>query len=336
MRMAKFLFVVAIVLPLTVFGQAGQKPVIGIAMPTQSEERWVLDLNTMLAEAQKLGVDARAQIARNDQLQQNNQIEQLVSQGCQAIIIAPHDGSAAASAVEKARADGVKIIAYDRLIENCEYEAFAGFNSIQIGELQGEWLAQHAPKGNYILLKGAPTDFNSAIYFQGAMNKLQPLIDNGDINVVMVQDVIDWQPVNAQRIVENALTKVNNDVQAVLAPNDGTASGAIAALEPHGLAGKVAVSGQDAEVAAIQRIIEGSQGMTVLVDTRELGRTAMMMAKDMVEGKSIDGYVKGNFEFNGKANIPAVLLETKSVDKANYEKLLFDSGYMKREDVFSR
>lgn len=258
MRVAKMFSAVAMALLLTVTVQVGQKPVIGIAMPTQQEERWVLDLQTMMAEAQKLGVDARAQIARNDQLQQNNQIDQLVAQGCQVIIIAPHDGSAAASAVEKAHADGVKIIAYDRLIENCEYEAFAGFNSTQIGELQGEWLARYAPKGNYILLKGAPTDFNSAIYFQGAMDKLQPLIDKGDINVVVTQDVIDWQPVNAQRIVENALTKVNNDIQAVLAPNDGTASGAIAALEPHGLAGKVAVSGQDAEVAAIQRIVEGS------------------------------------------------------------------------------
>lgn len=138
MKVAKVLSAVAMALLLTVTVQAGQRPVIGIAMPTQQEERWVLDLQTMMAEAQKLGVDARAQIARNDQLQQNNQIDQLVAQGCQVIIIAPHDGSAAAAAVERAHADGVKVIAYDRLIENCEYEAFAGFNSIQIGELQGE------------------------------------------------------------------------------------------------------------------------------------------------------------------------------------------------------
>lgn len=313
---------------------AGERVVIGIAMPTQSEERWVLDLQTMMEEAKKLGIDARAQIARNDQHQQNNQIDQLVSQGCKAIIIAPHDGSAAATVVEKIRGEGVKVIAYDRLIENCDYEAFAGFNSIQIGQLQGEWLVKHAPKGNYILLRGAPTDSNSAHYFRGAMSVIQPLIDKGDIKVIVAQDVIDWQPVNAQRIVENALTLVNNDIQAILAPNDGTASGALAAIAPHGLAGKVMISGQDAEVSAVQRIVRGEQGMTVLVDTRELGKAAVLMAKALAEGKPIDDLTMGNVEDNGSFKIPAVLLETKSVDITNYEELLFDSGYMKREDVF--
>lgn len=315
------------------FAAAGQ-PIIGVAMPTQSEERWVLDLKTMEAEGRKLGLDIRSQVARNDQNQQNNQIDQLVAQGCQVIIIAPHDGATAATAVSRAREEGVRVIAYDRLITGCEYEAFAGFDSIQIGELQGEWLARHAPKGNYILLLGAPTDYNSDFYFKGAMNKLQPLIDSGDIKAVATQSVLDWQPVNAQRIVENALTRAHNDVVAVLAPNDGTASGAIAALDAQGLAGKVMVSGQDAEVAAVQRIVQGVQGMTVLVDTRELGRAAVAMAKALAEKKPIDEFTHGRFEDNGTAKIPAVLLDTKSVDITNYEALLFDSGYMRREDVF--
>jgi D-xylose transport system substrate-binding protein len=314
------------------FAAAGE--VIGVAMPTQSEERWVLDLQTMVSEGRKLGLDVRTQIARNDQMQQNNQIDQLVAQGCRVIIIAPHDGDSAAAAVNKARQDGVKIIAYDRLITNCEYEAFAGFNSVQIGNLQGKWLTERAPKGNYICLSGAPTDFNSQIYHDGAMEYIRPLVDKGDITIVVDQPVIDWQPVNAQRIVENALTKANNDVVAVLAPNDGTAGGAIAALEAQGLAGKVFVSGQDAEVSAIQRIVRGVQGMTVLVDTRELGKAAVTMAQRMLRNEPIDDLTKGHVEYNGVMDIPAVLLDTASVDITNYGELLFDSGYMKREDVF--
>ncbi|MDR0362929.1 MAG: substrate-binding domain-containing protein [Planctomycetota bacterium] len=314
------------------FVLAGQRPVVGLALPTQQEERWTRDLSAMREEAEKLGVDLRVQIARNDQNQQNNQVDQLLSQGIKVLIIAAHDCEGAGVAVKKARDEGVKVISYDRVITGCEYELFTGFDSVKVGEIQGTWLHKHMPKGRYIMMSGAPTDFNATLFRRGADNILVPYIEKGDIEVIMDQPVIDWQPANAQKIVENALTLANNNVDAVLAPNDGTAGGAISALEAQGLAGKVFVAGHDGDLAAAQRIVRGTQSMTVLKDTRILARETIAMAKKLALGEPVD--TKGQTQYNEYMDIPAALLEPLGVDKDNLDAILIDSGYLKREDVY--
>lgn len=313
---------------------AGERLKIGLALPTQQEERWVRDMNAMQAEAKKLNLDLRVSIARNDQSQQNNQVEQLLSQGIKVLILAPHDGEGAAVAVQKAHEDGVKVISYDRLIMGSDVDVYMSFDNVRVGELQGEWIAKRVPKGDYILMSGAPTDNNAKLFKQGNMNILQPLIDKGDIKVILDQPVIDWQPANAQKIVENALTLANNKVDAILAPNDGTASGAIAALEAQGLAGKVPVTGQDAELAAAQRIVRGTQSMTVFKDTRRLGEEAIRLAVKMAKGESIDAEIQGKSVYNDRKDVPSVLLDPVAVDRDNIDAILIDSGYLKREDVY--
>ena len=311
--------------------KAEEKVKIGLSLPTQSEERWVMDKVTMEKTAKELGVELLVQVSHNSQAQQNNQVDQLISQGAQVIIFTPHDGDAAAIAAEKAEKEGVKVLAYDRLITNAPLSGFFMFDSVKIGEMQGQYLVDHAPKGNYILLSGSPTDSNSALYKQGAMNILQPLIDKGDIKVVMDQAVIDWQPANAQKIVENALTKANNDIQGILAPNDGTAGGAIAALEAQGLAGKVIVTGMDAEVAAAQRIAKGTQSMTSFTDIRVMASEAVKAAAKIAKGEEV---AWNGSENNGRMAVPTMLVDATSVDKANLDAMLIDSGYMKKEDVY--
>ncbi|MCD8349753.1 MAG: substrate-binding domain-containing protein [Planctomycetaceae bacterium] len=328
------LLAVAVVLTgLSGLASAGERLKVGLALPTQQEERWVRDMHAMQAEAEKHGIDLRVAIARNDQSQQNNQIDQLLSQGIKVLILAPHDGEGAATAVNKAHEDGVKVISYDRLIMGTDVDVYMSFDNVRVGELMGEWITKRVPKGDYILMSGAPTDNNAKLFKQGHMIYIQPLIDKGDIKVILDQPVIDWQPSNAQKIVENALTLANNKVDAILAPNDGTASGAISALAAQGLAGKVPVTGMDAELSAAQRIVQGTQSITVLKDTRKLGEEAIRLAIRMAKGESIDDAINGSVH-NGVQDTPSVLLDAEVVDKDNIDRILIESGYLTREQVY--
>ncbi|MCD7897132.1 MAG: substrate-binding domain-containing protein [Planctomycetaceae bacterium] len=334
MRKFLMLMAVALVLPtLAGLAQAGERLKIGLALPTQQEERWVRDMHAMQAEADKYNVDLRIAIARNDQAQQNNQIDQLLSQGIHVLILAPHDGEGAATSVNKAHEDGIKVISYDRLIMGTDVDVYMSFDNVRVGELMGEWITKRVPKGDYILMSGAPTDNNAKLFKQGHMNFIQPLIDKGDIKVILDQPVIDWQPANAQRIVENALTLANNKVDAILAPNDGTASGAIAALRAQGLAGKIPVTGMDAELSAAQRIVQGTQSITVLKDTRKLGEEAIRLAIRIAKGEDISDAINGAVD-NGTMEVSSVLLEAQVVDKDNIDAVLIESGYLKRSDVY--
>jgi D-xylose transport system substrate-binding protein len=328
-----------LILPTAVFagggGDSGAKKIrIGLSLPTQREERWVRDKLGMEAEAKRLGVDLKVAIADADMAQQAQQVENLLSQGIDVLILAPHDGAAAASLVEKAKAEGVKVVAYDRLIMNSpDVALYLSFDNVKVGELQGEYITKMVPKGNYIIMSGAPTDNNATLFKQGAMKYIKPLIDNGSIKVVAEQAVDNWLPANALTIVENALTAASNNVQAILAPNDGTAGGAIQALAAQGLAGKVPITGQDAEAAAAKRIMEGTQGMTIFKDTRELAKAAINAAIAIVKGESELNKLVNNKVNNNRIDVPSYLLTPTVVTKDNLQKVLIDSGYIKKEQL---
>jgi len=306
---------------------------VGLSLPTQREERWVKDKLTMQAEAKKLGVDLRVQVTDNDAAKQVAQCENLISQGVKVLILAPHDASSASVIVDKATKAGIKVISYDRLVTDSAGDYYyLSFDNVKVGELQGEWITKQQPKGSYVVLAGSPTDNNAKLFREGAMKFIQPLVDKGDIKVVMDQWVKDWQPAEAQKLCEQALTANQNKVDAVLAPNDGTAGGCIQALEAQHV--KVPITGQDAELAAAIRIVHGEQGMTIFKDTRELGKKAIEMALDLAQGKSID--TGGKVVNNGKKDVPSVLLTPYIVTKDNLDKLLIASGYLKKEQVYRK
>jgi D-xylose transport system substrate-binding protein len=228
---------------------------VGLSLPTQREERWVKDKQVMEAEAKKAGIDLRVQVTDNDAAKQVAQCENLISQGVKVLILAPHDASSAAVIIDKAAKAGIKVISYDRLVTNSTLDYYyLSFDNVKVGELQGEFITKKQPKGSYIILAGSPTDNNAKLFREGAMKFIKPLADKGDIKIVMDQFVKDWQPSEAQKLCEQALTANQNKVDAVLAPNDGTAGGCIQAMAAQGLAGKVPITGQDAELA---RVLEG-------------------------------------------------------------------------------
>jgi D-xylose transport system substrate-binding protein len=304
---------------------------IGLSMDTLKEERWQRDRDIFVARAKELGAEVLVQAANGDDKVQTQQAENLLTQGIDVLVVIPHNGEITASIVEAAKRQNVPVIAYDRMIRNSEPDLYISFDNEKVGELQARYLLERAPKGNYVLIGGAPTDNNATLFRKGQMNILKPAIDHGDIKVVADQWARDWLASEALRHTENALTQANNNVVAVVVSNDGTAGGAIQALEEQKLAGKVLVSGQDADLAALQRIITGTQSMTVYKPVAQLARRAAEAAVTLARREKVETTSKIN---NGKIDVPSILLEPVIVDKNNIAETVIKDGYQKMEDVY--
>ena len=310
----------------------GKQIVIGFSMDTLKEERWQRDRDEVVKAAEKLGAKVLVQAANGSDSLQNSQAENLLTQGVDVLLVAPHNGKTAATIVEAAHKAGVPVIAYDRLILDSDLDLYVTFDPVRVGELQGEYAVKRRPKGNYVLIGGAPTDNNALLLREGQMKFLKPPVDKGDIKIVSDQWARDWQPIEALKIMENALTRVNNQVDAVVASNDGTAGGAIQALTEQKLAGKVLVTGQDAELAACQRIVAGTQTMTIYKPIPVLGSKAAEVAILLAKKQSIPDQTKP--VKNGKKDVPSILLEPIPVDKDNLLSTVVKDGYHTLEEVY--
>ncbi len=310
-----------------------EKIIIGVSLPTQREEHWVRDAKKMKEVANSKNARLLLQVCDNDAVKQMSQCENLIAQKIDILILAPHDATSAASIVDKAHQAGVKVISYDRLVLDGDVDLYMSVDNMEVGRLQGTYLINKVPKGNYILFGGAPTDNCAKLFKKGAMEIIQPLIDKGDIKVVMDQWITDWQPTVAMNFVENALTSANNKIDAVLAPNDNTAGGVIQALSEEGLAGKVIVTGQDAELSAARRIIEGTQSMTIFKNSEKVAEEVILTAIKIVNAEKIDITSKVN---NNKIDVPAILFKPVVVDKSNIDAVLIDSGFLKRSEVYGK
>jgi D-xylose transport system substrate-binding protein len=304
---------------------------IGLSMDTLKEERWQHDRDLFVERAKELGADILVQAADGDDKVQTQQAENLLTQGVNVLVVIPHNGEIAASIVEASHRQNVPVVSYDRLIRNSEPDLYISFDNEKVGELQARYLIERAPRGNYVLIGGAPTDNNATLFRKGQMNILKPAIDRGDIKVVADQWARDWLASEALRHTENALTQSNNNVVAVVVSNDGTAGGAIQALEEQKLGGKVLVSGQDADLAALQRIIAGTQSMTVYKPVAQLARRAAEAAVALARHEKVESTSAIN---NGKVDVPSLLLDPIVVDKNNIVDTVIKDGYQKLEDVY--
>ena len=310
----------------------GEQVYIGFSMDTLQEERWQRDKGLVEARAKEVGARLDVAVANGNDALQSNQCDDLLTKGVDVLIVAPHNGEIAASFVEKAHAKGVPVISYDRLIKNSDVDLYVSHQVVKMGEMQGDYALKHAPKGNYVLIGGAPTDNNALLLRKGQENILKPAADRGDIKIVSNQFAKEWKAQESQRLTEDALTKTNKDIQAIVASNDGTAGGAISALEAAGIpAGKVVVTGQDAQLDAVQRIAKGTQTMTIYKPIKPLADSAVDAALKLAYGQSLDAKDKVN---NGKIDVPAILQEPQAVDKDNLDATIIKDGYHKCEDVY--
>lgn len=307
------------------------KIVIGMSMDTLKEERWQKDRDIFTAKVEELGGEVKALAADGNDATQLSQAEQLISQGVDVLVVIPHNAEATAPIIEKAHKEGIKVISYDRLIKNSDVDYYLSFDNVRVGEMQAQAIVEKAPKGNYVYIGGADTDNNAHMFKEGAMKVLKPLEEKGDIKIVYDQFSKDWKPEEALKNMENALTANNNNVAAVVAANDGTAGGAIQALTAQGMVGKIPVSGQDADLAAVQRIAEGTQTMTVYKPINAIATKAAEMAVALAKGETVQADKKVN---NGKIDVPSILLDPISVNKDNLADTVIKDGFHKVEDVF--
>jgi D-xylose transport system substrate-binding protein len=308
--------------------------VVGVSWNNFQEERWglwdepALKAALEAAGAQYVSTDAASSIEK-----QLTDIEALINQGADALIILAQDDVAILPAVSAALDEGIPVVAYDRLIEDPGV-FYVSFNNVEIGRMQGRAMLEEVPAGNYVFIKGNAADPNADFLFAGTMEILQDAIDSGDIANVGEQYTDNWDPAVAQRNMEQILTDNDNDVDAVVAQNDGTAGGAIAALDAQGLAGEVPVSGQDAEGAALNRIAKGTQTQTVWVDGRTEATAAAGIAVALAQGAALDA-VEGSVVFaDGPSGVPvnAVLLDPVSVTQDNLGDLV-EAGWISEEEL---
>lgn len=301
---------------------------VGFSLPTQSIERWVKDGENMKALCDKEGIKLVTQIANDDAGKQIAQCENLIAQGVDVLVIAPHDAEAAATIVEKAHAENIPVISYDRLILNAEVDYYVSFDSVEVGRLQGKYALEHAPEGNYVILSGDAADNNAKLFKQGAMEMLDPAIQSGKIKVVADQAVKGWDPANALRIVEDALTNNDNNIAAIVCPNDGTAGAAVEALTVQGLAGKVVVTGGDCDSVAVKRIYDGTQSMTVLKDINLLAEATVKAVKQIKAGESVEVNSTVN---NGLLDVPTVMIPPEVITADNIQSRLIDTGLLQKD-----
>ena len=302
---------------------------IGISMDTLKEERWQRDKALFEQRCKEVGAECEIQVANGDDAVQTKQCDNLLTKGVDVLIVAPHNGQIAASIVEAAHKQGVPVISYDRLIRNSDVDLYVAHQVVKIGQMQAQYALDHAPNGNYVLIGGSQTDNNAILLVEGQMNVLQPAVDRGDIKIVTKQFAREWLASEALRITEDALTKNNNDIKAIVASNDGTAGGAISALPPQ-LLGKVLVTGQDAALDAVQRIVEGKQTMTIYKPIQPLAFSAVEAAIKLAHKEKVDTKDTIN---NGKKDVPSILHEPQVLDENNVMTVIKD-GYHKLEDVY--
>jgi len=304
---------------------------VGFTMDTLVEERWLRDREMFRDAVRALGAEVEILAANGDDVLQIAHAESLISQGVDVLVVVPHNAEATATIVKKAHMAGIKVMAYDRLVKNADIDMYVSFDNEKVGELQAEAITKLVPKGKYVYIGGAITDNNAHLFKKGVFNVLQPFIDRGDITVVFDQWTKDWTPVNAKENMRAALKANNNQIDAVICANDATAGGVIEALAEQGLAGEIPVSGQDAELAGTQRIVEGTQTMTVYKPLKALTQKAAEIAVQMAKGETVEINRKVN---NGKIEVPSVLLLPIAVDKTNIEETIIEDGFHSREEVF--
>jgi putative multiple sugar transport system substrate-binding protein len=324
------------------------KDTVGIAMPTKSSARWIDDGNNIVKILKERGYNTDLQYAEDDIPNQLSQVENMVTKGAKVLVIAAIDGTTLSDVLKQAKAKGIIVIAYDRLIRdtpNVDY--YATFDNFQVGVLQAQSIEQglglkdgKAPF-NIELFGGSPDDNNAYFFYNGSMSVLQPYIDNGKLVIGSGQKGMDkvstlrWDGATAQARMDNLLSAFygRKRVDAVLSPYDGLSIGILSSLKGVGYgSGNMTmpiVSGQDAEVPSIKSMQRGEQYSTIFKDTRDLARVTADMVDAALSGKEVTVNDTKTYN-NGVKVVPSYLLKPVVVDKSNWEKVLIDSGYYKR------
>lgn len=300
---------------------------VGVSWSNFQEERWKTDESAIKAALDAAGAKYISADAQSSAAKQLTDVESLISRGADALIILAQDSDAIRPAVEKAADEGIPVVGYDRLIEISD-AFYLTFDNKEVGRMQAREVLKLKPEGNYVFIKGSSADPNADFLFSGQVEVLKAAMDAGKVKNVGEAYTDAWLPANAQRNMEQILTANDNKVDAVVASNDGTAGGVVAALEAQGLAGVVPVSGQDGDHAALNRVALGTQTVSVWKDARELGEAAGNIAVALAKGtkkEAVDGAQKWSGGPKG-VEMTAIFLKPVPVTKDNLN-LVIEAGW---------
>jgi D-xylose transport system substrate-binding protein len=313
-----------------VLAQETKKLKIGFSIEDTKGERWQTDLNSFEMRAKQLGVEVISKDAGGDAERQFQQVRDMIKAGIKVLVLMPRDTTKASRMVDAAKSANVKVISYDRLVMNSDIDLYVSFDRLEIGRMQAEYLVKHAPKGNYVLIAGSPRDEGAKALHDAQMKVLQPYIDRGDIKVIADAYTKDWLPSEAYLFMLKAIDSAHGKIAAVVASNDGLAGGAIQALREHKLAGRVAVSGQDADLAAVICIAQGAQTMTVYKPIRNEAARAAEEAVRLAKGQKTRA--KGTVS-NGKTKVPAIMLKPVAVTRDNIKTTVVKDGFQTLKSI---
>ena len=327
----------------------GEKIKVGLSFSDFATERWKNEEVLMRGLLEGLGYEVLSQEANHDVKLQNDQIDTMVSQGAKALIVIAEDGDAAVTAVDKAADAGVIVLAYDRLIKTSKIAAYLSFNNVEVGRQEAlgvmtaldmdNWDVAANGKARIIMQGGSPTDNNAILVRQGQMEIVQPYIDAGKVEIIADQWVDNWDAANALKLMENMLTAAGNDVDGVVASNDGTALGALQAMKAQGLAGKVPISGQDATADGCNSIVKGEQTVSVYKDIRQLSPLAVDMVDKLLKGQAVAGLEDFTLaeltnDDTKTGNVKCLFLPVQQVTKDNVYDLIVVSRFQSYDDVY--
>lgn len=293
-------------------------------------ERWQRDQEIFRANATKQGAEVLVYNANENNATQIQQIQLLIEKEVDVIVVVPYDRDGLSEIIKEARQAGIKVIAYDRLIRNVEIDAYISFDNVKVGELMADELLEHVSKGNYVIINGSPDDNNSYMFNEGYMNVLSSEIEKGNIDIIEEIYADDWREEPAYDLIARLLDE-GQQIDAIIGANDRLAEAAIRALAEEGLAGKVFVAGHDADISACQRIVEGTQHMTVYKPIRTLAEAAVNLAIQFA--KNEEPLVQQTI-YNGQADIPYIRLDVLSVTQETLDETVIEDGFHRREDVY--
>lgn len=306
--------------------------IVGVSWNNYNEERWALwDEPAIKAAIEADGGTYISADAGSSEEQQIADVENLISQGADVLIILAQNVEAIRPAVASALEQGIPVIGYDRLIAD-PGALYITFDNVGVGRLMAEVIYELVPTGNYIIIKGNGADANSDFLREGIEEVIGEAVAAGDITIVGETYTDNWDPALAQTHTEQFLTQANNDVQAVVSENDGMASGVVAALEAQGLAGEVPVSGQDGDLAALNRVALGTQSVSVWKDARQLGTAAGEAAMALARGATLAD-IEGTVQFDADGtSMTSIFLEPIPITQDNLD-LVVDAGWITVEQL---
>ena len=315
---------------------------IGFSLATLQEARWQTDRDDFVNKATELGAVVDVESAENSTSTQISQIQSMIVKGVNVLVISPIDASILGDVINQAHQAGIKVIAYDRMITNADTDLYVSFDNVKVGEYEAQIVMDalknklgQGKKLKIAYIGGSPTDNNATLVEQGSFNILQPLIDSGEIQIVLNKLSPNWDPAIAYTNLKTYLDATNGDIDGVVAANDGTAFGCIKALHEHNLDGRVPIGGQDAELSAIQAIIAGTQTGTVYKPILAESTAAADAAVQLANNQPVNAST--TIVNNGEKDVPSILLQSAEiVTKSNIDSTVIKDGFYTSQQVYGK